>query len=101
MVLYHDDVYFFANEGASLKNVDHSVDQAGHNYEDKKEHSLGHFALAFWCFIFELKSSSSMKILGLPDEMCNKFNGILKIRFRNLQFRQLKKTDDLCWNYTI
>ena len=35
MILYHDDVYFFINDGAILKNFDHSVDPAEQNYEQK------------------------------------------------------------------
>ena len=31
MILYHGDVYFFINDEAFLKNVDHIVDQAEQN----------------------------------------------------------------------
>ena len=41
-------------------------------------------------FIFGLNSRSSLKILGLPNEMCNNFNGILKIRWRHVIHTQLK-----------
>ena len=45
-----------------------------------------------WFFIFSLNSWSSLRILGLPNEMWNKFNGIPKIRFRHecYTFRQAK-----------
>ncbi len=32
---------------------------------------------------FELNSRTSLKILGLPNEMCNNFRGVLKIRYRH------------------